>query len=138
MALHTDREPMTALIVEDEALIRLELADQLRDMGLAVLVAADADEAIALMGAHPEIRLLLTDIRMPGSMDGVRLAHYVRHRWTPVEIIVVSGRLDTQLSELPLRSVFLPKPCGHKMLTDALSHVLHGDGPRPGSYGLSA
>ena len=141
MALPTDREATTALIVENEALVRLELADELADLGLCVLAAADADEAIALMGAHPDIRLLLTDIKMPGSMDGIRLAHYVRHRWPPVKIIVVSGRLDTQLSELPLRSVFLPKPWGHRALTDALSHILSVNepaarGPSDGGTGV--
>jgi len=130
MALSTELEPTTALIVENEALVRIELAAQFADMGLAVLVAGDADEAIALLDAHPEIRLLLTNIKMPGSMDGVRLAHYVSQRWPPVKIIVVSGWTDTQLSELPPHSVFLPKPCGHEALADALSHIMSSDGPR--------
>ena len=55
-------------------------------MGLVVLSASDADEAIALLDTHPEIELLLTDITMPGSMDGVRLAHHVRHRWARAQL----------------------------------------------------
>ena len=129
----------TALIVEDEALIRFELADQLSEMGLRVLLAADADEAIALLDIHPEIELLVTDIKMPGSMDGIRLAHHTRLRWPPVKIIVLSGRGDIQPSELPRDSILLAKPYGHTALTEALSHMMYAGAPRgPSPLGLGA
>ena len=79
-------------------------------LGSVVLKARNAEEAIALLDEHPDIQLLITDIRMPGSMDGLRLAHYVRERWPPIKIIVVSGMIDTSQSALPKRSVFIPKP----------------------------
>jgi CheY-like chemotaxis protein len=110
MAKPARLKPATILIVENEALIRNELADWLGELGLAVLVARDADEAITLLERHPEIDVLMTDIAMPGSMDGLRLAHHVSKRWPPITIVVASGRLHTQRSELPAGSLFVPKP----------------------------
>src|SRR5580692_7223901 len=106
MAQFAPLNPSTILVVEDEAIIRLELVDWLCDMGLVVLEANNADEAIALLDTHPEIELLMTDILMPGSMDGARLAHHVRGRWPPVKIIVASGLVDTLLADLPKGSFF--------------------------------
>lgn len=128
-------KPTTALIVEDQAIVLIELAAQLEDMGLAVLTASNADEAIAMLDAHAEISLLLTDIRMPGSMDGLRLAHHVRHRWPPVRIIVISGLIDLDVSRLPADSIFLPKPYRPEVLTGALMHMIDGAGPRTAGGG---
>lgn len=111
----------TVLVVEDDALVQLELADWLTELGIGVFTADNADEAIAILEAHPEIDRLLTDIRMPGSMDGLRLAHYVAGRWPPVRIIVLSGYLGTELSELPRDSLFVPKPYAPDVLLRALS-----------------
>lgn len=111
----------TVLVVEDEALVQLELADWLKDLGLSVFTADNADDAIKMLELHPEIDLLLTDIRMPGSMDGIRLAHYVAGRWPPVRIIVLSGNLETALCELPPKSVFVPKPYQPNVLLHALA-----------------
>lgn len=122
-------KPATVLIVENEVLIRLELMDRLLEAGLAVFTAADADEAISALDTHSEIEILLTDIKMPGSMDGLRLAHHVRHRWPPVRIIVVSGLAETLLNDLPLDSIFLSKPHAPQVLHDALARMIAG-GPR--------
>ncbi len=126
------KKSTTVLIVEDEAIVRLELAAQLNEMGYIALAAADADQAIALLDRHPEISILVTDIRMPGSMDGLRLAHHVRHRWPPIRIIVISGLLDTELSQLPVDSIFLSKPNAPQDLTDALIYMTGGARPRSG------
>jgi CheY-like chemotaxis protein len=117
----------TILIVENEAIVRMELAAQLTDFGFKVLVASDADEAIDLLDSHQEIELLLTDVTMPGSMDGVRLAHHVRKRWPPIKIVVTSGRLGTKLSDLPLGSAFFPKPYGSETLRKTLTPFLSGN-----------
>jgi two-component system, response regulator PdtaR len=109
--------------------VRIELEFRLTDMGMIVLSASDADEAIALLDSHPEIELLLTDITMPGSMGGIRLAHHVRHRWPPVKIIVLSGLISTQLSELPSDSIFVPKPYSPDILSTALAHMMNSGGP---------
>ena len=108
MAQSTPLNPATILVVENEAIVRLELVAQLTDLGLKVLVASDADEAIDLLDSHQEIELLLTDVTMPGSMDGVRLAHHVRKRWPPIKIVVTSGRPGTKLSDLPLAAGSFP------------------------------
>lgn len=133
MLLTTALRPVRTniLIVENEAIIRLELVYCLEKMGSEVLLASDADEAIALLDAHPNIRLLITDIRMPGSMDGVRLAHHVRNRWPPVKIIVASGNIYTPPSALPKRSVFIAKPYKPQELWAAASQLIPGRGPRP-------
>jgi CheY-like chemotaxis protein len=114
----------TVLIVENEAIIRIELAAQLVDMGLRVLVACDADEAISLLDAHREIGLLLTDVLMPGSMDGVRLAHHVRNRWPPIKIVATSGRPGLRVGDLPSGSTFFPKPYSPATVRKAIAPLL--------------
>ncbi len=121
MAQFARLKPATILVVEDDALVQLELADWLAELGLTVLTADDADEAIALLDTHPEIEVLLTDIQMPGSMDGIRLAHHVAERWPPVRIIVGSSVFGTTLFELPRGSTFVPKPFLRQDLWRALS-----------------
>ena len=78
------RPSAAVLIVEDEPLIRMGAVCQIEDAGFEVYEAASADAAIALLELHKEIRLIFTDVDMPGSMDGLKLAHYVRGRWPPV------------------------------------------------------
>jgi CheY-like chemotaxis protein len=118
------------LIVENEAIVRMELAERLATMGLTALAAGDADEAIRILETHPEIDVLMTDIAMPGSMDGARLAHHVRRRWPPVKIIVVSGYGDTPPADLPRRALFLAKPYWPDALANALDRMINGGGPR--------
>lgn len=79
---------IAVLIVEDEPLIRVGAVSLMEDAGFAVYEATSADAAIHMLELHEEIRLIFTDINMPGSMDGLKLAHCVRGRWPPVEIIV--------------------------------------------------
>jgi len=129
MAQFARLNPATILVVENEALVRLELTDRLARSGLIVLVASDADEAIDLLDVHPEIEVLFTDVTMPGSMDGIRLAHHVRGRWPPVKIIVASGRIGSHLDDLPSGSLFLSKPYAPEALTVALAQLMTGNGP---------
>jgi CheY-like chemotaxis protein len=89
------------LIVEDEPLIRMGAVYQIEDAGFEVYEAASADAAIALLELHKEIRLIFTDVDMPGSMDGLNLAHYVRGRWPPVKIMVTSGHVKVDEEHLP-------------------------------------
>jgi len=125
MAQFNRLKPASVLVVEDELLVQFELSDWLKELGLTVFTADNADEAIEVLEQHPEIDLLLTDIRMPGSMDGIRLAHYVAGRWPPVKIVVLSGNLETALSALPPHSLFVPKPYE----PDALLHALSRQSP---------
>ena len=98
------------LIVEDEFLIRMRAAVVIEDAGFEVVEAADADEAILILESRRDIRVVFTDIHMPGSMDGLKLAHAVKHRWPPVHIVATSAYHAALKDELPAGTVFLPKP----------------------------
>jgi len=98
------------LIVEDEALILFDLIDFFEDAGFRVFEAADADEAIEILERERTIRVVLTDIQMPGSLDGLNLAHYVRDRFPPTALIVTSGALSPRPADMPIDSFFVPKP----------------------------
>lgn len=116
--------PESVLLVEDEALIRLATAQTLESSGYKVFLASDADEAIRLLEVHGEIRLVLTDVHMPGSMDGVRLAHYVRGKWPPIKLMVISGVPSSLLSPLPLGAVFMNKPLQEDALVNSVRDLL--------------
>lgn len=98
------------LIVEDEALLRIVAADVLGDAGFETLEAADADEAVATLEARDDIGIVFTDIDMPGSMNGVRLAETVRERWPRVRVVVTSGKYGAGELPLPAKVAFIPKP----------------------------
>ncbi len=98
------------LVVEDEELLRLLAVDVVEEAGFVPLVAKNADEAISVLEEHSDISLLFTDIHMPGSMDGLKLAHAVRHRWPPIKIIIVSGKVRLSENDMPTNSRFFAKP----------------------------
>jgi CheY-like chemotaxis protein len=108
------------LIVEDEFLLRLDSAETIGNAGFEVVQAANADEAIAILKSRPDIRVVFTDIQMPGSMDGLKLARFVRDRWPPIKIIATSGRVVAGDDDLPAGSLFLPKPYRGAELVAAL------------------
>ena len=101
---------MKILVVEDEPLIRLGMVSLVEELGFPVLEAGHAAEAIGRMELEPEIRLVITDVDMPGTMDGVRLAYYLRERWPPVQLIVVSGKAGVDPRQLPQGARFFSKP----------------------------
>jgi two-component system, response regulator PdtaR len=104
------RPPVVVLVVEDEPLVRLGALDNLAAAGFEAIEARDADEAIAILERRPDIHVVFTDIQMPGSMDGLKLAHFVRHRWPPIKIIATSGHAKITEEDLPLGGRFLRKP----------------------------
>jgi CheY-like chemotaxis protein len=101
---------ISVLVVEDELLILMAIAAHLEDEGFTVYQAPDADVAIELMSEHLDIQMIITDIDMPGSMDGLKLAAAVRDRWPPVKIIVTSGARMVEITDMPDGSVFFSKP----------------------------
>lgn len=115
---------VTVLVVEDEALIRLNLVLHLEDEGFEVFEAANADQAIALLEQHENIQLLFTDLNMPGSMDGLMLTAYVKDRWPPVRIIMTSGKRVLEVTDLPDGSVFFAKPYPLASVTRAIQELL--------------
>jgi two-component system, response regulator PdtaR len=98
------------LIVEDEFLLRMDAVDMLRNGGFEVVEASNADEAIAVLEANLNIHVVFTDVQMPGSMDGLKLAKFVKDRWPPIKIVATSGRLRISSDDLPEGGRFLPKP----------------------------
>jgi two-component system, response regulator PdtaR len=113
------------MVVEDEALILFTIADELRAAGYTVLEATDADTALDLLERYDDIRLVFTDIDMPGSMDGLRLSSVIRDRWPPVRIIVTSGKAAPRASAMPGGSRFLPKPYSPTTLLDTVHAMLN-------------
>jgi DNA-binding NtrC family response regulator len=104
------RRPPAVLVVEDEEFIRLDAVDIVTDAGFRAYEAANADEAMRLLEEHGDIRVLFTDVNMPGSIDGLRLAHDVHDRWPPVRIIITSGQMKIHEADMPTKSVFICKP----------------------------
>ena len=91
-------------------LLRMRAVDMVEDAGYTSVEAVDADEAVAILESRSDIALLLTDVQMPGSMDGLKLAHTVHERWPPIKIILVSGQLKLKTIEIPADSRFFGKP----------------------------
>lgn len=98
------------LIVEDEPLLCLDISEALRSEGYDVLATSNADDAIEVLQSRTDIRTIFTDINMPGSMDGLKLAAAVRDRWPPVNIIVTTGMRAPGPDELPAKALFIAKP----------------------------
>jgi CheY-like chemotaxis protein len=120
--------PMRVLVVEDEPLIRLGVATMLEGAGLEVVEAINADQAVMRLEADSSIRLVLTDVDMPGTMDGIRLAHYVSQRWPPIRIIVISGKVAPESGDLPSDARFLSKPYEEPVLLGAIGELIgHAD-----------
>src|SRR6202166_4970273 len=102
--------PAVVLVVEDEMLLRMRTVDMVEDAGFTSVEAVDADDAVAILESRSDIALLFTDIQMPGSMDGLKLAHAVHERWPPIKIILVSGQLRLANIDIPADSRFFGKP----------------------------
>src|ERR1700719_2199326 len=89
------------LIVEDDFLVRMNAVEMIGDAGFDVIEAGNADEAIAILEARPDIHVVFTDIQMPGSMDGLKLARFIKGRWPPVKIVATSGFVSVGEEDLP-------------------------------------
>jgi CheY-like chemotaxis protein len=111
---------MVILVVEDEFQIKVVTSDDLRSAGYDVVSAYNADEAIEILEHRSDIDTLFTDVDMPGSMNGLRLAAAVRHRWPPVHIIITSGKAAPARSQMPPDSRFVPKPWQVREVVDAV------------------
>src|SRR6202158_4188765 len=110
MVLDHSGIPAVVLVVEDEMLLRMRAVDMGEDAGYTSVEAVDADEAVAILESRSDIALMFTDIQMPGSMDGLKLAHTVHERWPPIKIMLVSGQLKPANIDIPADSRFYGKP----------------------------
>jgi CheY-like chemotaxis protein len=98
------------LVVEDDFLLRMDAVDIVRDAGFEAVEAVNADDAIAIIEANPNIHVVFTDVQMPGTMDGLKLARFIKDRWPLIKIVATSGRLRVSENDLPEGSIFVPKP----------------------------
>jgi two-component system, response regulator PdtaR len=105
-----EHAPRAVLVVEDNALLRLFMSDLVVVGGFVALQASNAQEAMTVLESRPDVALLVTNVTMRGSMNGVELAHAVDKRWPSVKIIVVSAQPGLSESDLPVSSLFLAKP----------------------------
>lgn len=104
------------LVVEDDPLIRMDLLDMIEEFGYRTMAAENADSAIALLQQHTEIVAVVTDVDMPGSMNGIKLAGLINKRWPPCKLLVVSGAHDIAAADLPDGARFLSKPVRRDMI----------------------
>jgi two-component sensor histidine kinase len=105
------------LVVEDEMVLRMRAVDIVEDAGFVPLEAVSADEAMRILESREDISLLFTDIQMPGTMDGLKLAHAAHRRWPHIKIILVSGQIAVTDDDKPDDSRFFPKPLEvHRMV----------------------
>jgi CheY-like chemotaxis protein len=112
------------LLVEDELLVRMATADALTDAGFDVIETAHAQAALEILQQRDDIRVLFTDVKMPGSMDGLELADLVRRRWPHILIVITSGHLMPESVRLPDDAVFIAKPYGEKAPAVAIQALL--------------
>lgn len=116
-------EKPTVLLVEDEVLIRLMVAEELRSQGLQVLEASNADEALAILESSLPVDLLFTDVRMPGRMDGVALAKLAQARFPQLKVIIASSRQPEDPSRT-LADAFIAKPYDLNKLVERVESLL--------------
>jgi len=119
------------LVVEDEPILRFDIVDTLTDAGFHVHEAGNASEAIEILTRHADIRLVFTDVDMPGDMDGIMLAAYIRDRWPPLKIIVTSGYRRVSPDEIPTESCFFSKPYDTDGIVTTITRMLSGQGRYP-------
>jgi two-component system, response regulator PdtaR len=86
--------PSTILVVEDEGLVRSMVADELRDRNFEILEASTGDEAVKLLRSGAEVDLVFTDVRMPGSIDGIALTRLIKTEFPRIKVIVTSGHIS--------------------------------------------
>jgi two-component system, response regulator PdtaR len=119
----SERKPVV-LVVEDDPIIRMVTTSFVSDAGFEAVEADSADEAIRILKARSDIHLVFTDIGLPGTMDGLKLAHFIATRWPPVKLVVASGMMIVEQGQLPAGAKFFPKPYHHSAITKALTEML--------------
>lgn len=115
--------PATVLVVEDDMVLRMYAVEMIEEAGFRVIEAPDADTAIGVLETRNDIRIIFTDIDMPGSMNGLKLAHAVANRWPPIRIIATSGHFRIGVGDLPHGGRFIPKPYRQHQIIGALTEL---------------
>jgi two-component system, response regulator PdtaR len=115
----------TILVVEDEALIRIWATDLLEENGFSVLEAKDADAALKLLQSRHDVKLLFTDVQMPGSLNGMELAREVHSRWPHILLVITSGRERPTRAEIPDDGRFVAKPYSGEELLGQIKDLMY-------------
>lgn len=119
-----DNPSPVVLVVDDEALLRLHATDLLEEAGFEVVEAENAEAAIKILEHRDDVRVLFTDIQMPGAADGMELAREVHERWPKVVLLVTSGRLAPAENEIPDAGGFLAKPYEPNALVKKVKNLM--------------
>ena len=120
----TDAAPSVVLVVEDELMLRMRAVDIVQDAGFESVEAISADQALTILESRNDITCLFTDIQMPGSMDGLKLAHVTHARWPHIKIILVSGQIAVTETDKPEDSKFFPKPLEIEQMVQELQEMV--------------
>ncbi|GGG13545.1 hypothetical protein GCM10010924_48350 [Rhizobium wenxiniae] len=125
MQQNTHEKPIVVLIVEDDALIRMDVADYISRPDITTLEAANADEALQILSERSDVDVIFTDVNMPGSMDGLQLAERVRELQSEIGIIIASGMVRVARSTLPSNAVFYEKPYDLEEVSASIRKLAH-------------
>lgn len=112
------------LIVEDEALVRIVAASLLQDAGFETLEADTAEDALHLLEAHEDVRVLFSDIQLPGDRDGLDLAIEVHDRWPAIGLVLTSGGVTLPQSAIPDDGRFLAKPYDYARMVQTVRELV--------------
>ena len=115
--------PPVVLVVEDEPLVRMVAVDLLEDAGFAVLEATTGDEGLSMLRTRPDVRVLFTDVDMPGSLDGSALARAAAVDYPHVAVLIVSGKAAPRPGDLPPGARFIPKPYSSRVVVEHIRAV---------------
>ena len=116
--------PVLVLVVDDEAVLRFIASEVLEESGFQVLEAEDAKAALKVLAEHPDVRVLFTDINMPGALDGLDLARETHARWPSIKLVVTSGRAKPSDREIPDAGRFVAKPYSPDRLVGEIRKAL--------------
>lgn len=114
----------TVLVVEDHPLVRMTTVEIVREAGMAVIEAGNADDALRVLSTRNDVRAIFTDVDMPGTMNGLELAALIRHRWPAIQAVVTSGGPAPGRSNLPNGVAFYEKPYDHAAVVAALRRLV--------------
>ena len=112
----------TILVVEDEVLVRMMVGDRLREDGYAVIEAANAHEAITVLRSTTHIDLVLTDISMPGAIDGLGLARLIREEFPSLKVVLASAYYI--MHDEPAAHAFIRKPYNFTEVTQRIRDLI--------------
>jgi CheY-like chemotaxis protein len=118
------RDGRVVLIVQEELVTRMDVVEAFETGGFEIFQADTAEKAIDVLQREPTIRVVFTDVELPGTMDGLALAHYVRHRWPPMILLVGSGRAVLDKGALPSGARFVRQPSSSGSLAEAVLGAL--------------